>query len=46
MINDNAMPVIGPAIEIAVVRWLLGNHVADTSTPADEDIGATIVLST
>jgi hypothetical protein len=28
-------------IAVEIVRWLLGNHVADNSTPPDKGIGAT-----
>ena len=41
--NESAPPMNAPAITIAVeiVRWLLGNHVADNSTPPDKGTGAT-----
>jgi hypothetical protein len=47
IINDNAEPVKLPAIKSAVdvVRWLLGNQVADKSTPPDNGIGAVMQLN-
>ena len=40
--NDKAFPMNEPATAMAVdvVRWLLGNHVADNSTPPDSGTGA------
>ena len=40
--NDKAYPVDDPAdaIAVEVVRWLLGNHVADKSTPPESATGA------